>query len=201
MFDMGGVVFTLDQSAAIQRLNELGIHDAAERLDPYTQGGIFGDLERGIITPETFRAELSKIAGRELTLEDCRYAWLGYVKEVPQRNLELLRQLRREGYRLLLLSNTNPFMWSWANSAEFDGNGHPITSYFDRCYLSFEMKMMKPDDLVFRHVLMNEKSFPSNIFFVDDGPRNVAQASQIGFQTFCPENGADWTQTIRDYIQ
>ena len=201
MFDMGGVIFTLDHSEAVSRFNKLGIHDAAKRLDPYTQGGIFGDLERGLISPETFRSELSKIAGHDLTLEECRYAWLGYAKEVPQRNLQLLRQLRQEGYRLLLLSNTNPLMWSWADSPEFDGHGNAISSYFDHCYLSFQMKMMKPDELMFRQVLMNEKSFPFNILFVDDGPRNVAQASQIGFQTYCPENGADWTQEIREYIK
>lgn len=200
MFDMGGVIFTLDQSEAIRRLNELGIADAAERLDPYTQGGIFGDLERGLITPETFRIELSKIANRELSLEDCRYAWLGYAKEVPERNLELLRKLREEGYRLLLLSNTNPFMMSWVDSCEFDGKGNSLRTYLDKCYLSYEMKMMKPDESIFRAVLQSEQSFPYNILFVDDSPRNVAVASQIGYRTFCPENGADWTKDIYNYL-
>ena len=71
----------------------------------------------------------------------------------------------------------------------------------DACYLSYEMKLMKPDDNMFRQVLMNEKTFPNEILFVDDGPRNVAVASQIGFRTYCPENGADWTKEIFERLK
>ena len=49
LFDMGGVVITLAQPQAIERFKALGLKDAAERLDAYTQQGIFGDLEAGKI--------------------------------------------------------------------------------------------------------------------------------------------------------
>ena len=211
MFDLGGVIITLDQPSAVRRFKELGLANAEEMLDPYCQHGIFGDLEQGAISAETFRLELSKLVGRELTFDECRYAWLGYAKEVPQRNLKLLEELRRQGYRLLLLSNTNPYMMSWAMSKDFslgpdgkdgrDGEGHALSDYMDACYLSYEMKVMKPEDIMFRNVLMTEKSFPYEVLFVDDGPRNVAVASQIGFRTFCPENGADWTKEIFKYLE
>lgn len=196
MFDLGGVIITLDQPTAISRFKELGLKNAEEMLDPYRQHGIFGDVEQGAISAETFRLELSKLVGRELSFDECKYAWLGYAKELPQRNLELLRELRRQGYRLLLLSNTNPFMMSWVMSPEFDGQGHSISDYMDACYLSYLMKVMKPDESMFRQVLTAEKTFPSEILFVDDGPHNVAVASQLGFRTYCPENGADWTKEI-----
>jgi len=66
--------------------------------------------------------------------------------------------------------------------------------------LSYQLKMMKPSEEIFRHVLMQEKTFPDEILFVDDGPRNVAAASQIGFHTFCPVNGEDWTEEIYKFI-
>ena len=44
LFDMGGVVITLDQQQAIKRFKALGLKDAEQRLDAYTQQGIFGDL-------------------------------------------------------------------------------------------------------------------------------------------------------------
>ena len=61
--------------------------------------------------------------------------------------------------------------------------------------------MMKPDTNFFHHVLMNERIFPSDTLFVDDGPRNVAVASQMGIRTFCPPNGSDWTQEIEKYLE
>ena len=194
-------MITLDPQQAISRFEALGLKDAEKRLDSYIQTGIFGDLEHGLITPEDFRREFSKLVGREVTREECAYAWQGYAKEVPQRNLEALQKLRQEGYRVLLLSNTNSYMMEWAESPAFDGKGHPVSFYFDHCYLSYQMKLMKPSEDIFRAVLRNEKTFASECLFVDDGARNVATASQLGMFTFCPENGADWTKEIWEKVK
>lgn len=201
IFDLGGVILTLDQPQAVRRFEALGLKDAEQRLDPYTQQGIFGDLEEGKIDAEAFRLELSKLIGREVSFDECCYAWQGYAKELPQRNLDALKKLRSEGYRLILLSNTNPYMMEWVDSPRFDGQGHGIRDYMGACYLSYEMKVMKPADSFFRRVLMAEKIPPSACLFVDDGPRNVAAASQIGIRTYCPENGADWTEEIYSYLK
>lgn len=201
LFDLGGVIITLDQQQSVRRFEELGLKDAQQRLNAYTQEGIFGDLEGGLIDAETFRRELSLLVGRQVTHAECAYAWQGYAKEVPQRNLDALQRLRSEGYRLLLLSNTNPYMMEWVNSADFDGHGHGVGHYFDALYLSYEMRLMKPAEEIFLRVLMAEQVPPSSCLFIDDGPRNVATASQVGLNTFCPENGADWTQKIYQYLR
>ena len=138
IFDLGGVIITLDPQEAIRRFRELGLHDAVKQLDSYTQTGIFGDLERGNISDETFRSEISKMVNREVSWDECRYAWLGYAREVPKRNLDVLRKLREEGYRLFLLSNTNPYMMSWVKSPDFDGEGHSIEDYLDGCRAVYE---------------------------------------------------------------
>jgi putative hydrolase of the HAD superfamily len=203
MFDLGGVLLTLDQPEAVRRFKELGLQDADRMLDPYRQGGIFGALEQGAISADTFREELSKLIGREVSHEECCHAWLGYAKEVPPRNIELLKALKAKGYRVILLSNTNPYMMSWVMSDRFYTDGqekHSLGDFMDACYLSYQMKLMKPDDAMFRQVLMTEQTFPYEMLFVDDGPRNVAVASQIGIKTFCPENGADWTKEIYNYL-
>lgn len=201
IFDLGGVIITLDQPQAIRRFTALGLANADQQLDAYTQGGIFGDLERGTITAEDFRRELSLLVGREVSYDECRHAWLGYCRELPQRNLNALVRLRREGYRLLLLSNTNPYMMSWVMSSDFDGQGHSLEHYMDACYCSYQMSVMKPDKDIFTRVLEAEQILPSETLFVDDGLRNVATASQMGIKTFCPENGADWTQEIYEYLK
>lgn len=201
VFDLGGVIMTIDQPSAVKRFSELGLSDAAERLDPYTQAGFFGDLEEGRITAEEFRQLLSHAAGNDLTLEQCEYAWRGYVSEVPARNLKMLETLRNRGFRLILLSNTNPFMMHWALSNEFSGDGHSLSDYFDALYLSFREKVMKPNEKIFRNMLIGEHIFPDETLFVDDSPRNVAAASELGIHTFCPENGSDWTSRIFSEIE
>ena len=91
-------------------------------------------------------------------------------------------------------------MMSWVRSTEFDGPGHSIDYYMDACYLSYQLGVLKPDTEFFHRVLMTEKIMASETLFIDDGPRNVATASQMGIRTYCPQNGADWTTTIYEYI-
>ncbi|WP_370798266.1 HAD family hydrolase [Xylanibacter rarus] len=197
VFDLGGVIMTLDPAEALRRFKALGLSDAERYLDAYTQSGIFGNLEEGKITAEDFRSKLSSLTGHELTFDECKHAWLGYRKDVPQRNLDLLKELRAKGYRLILLSNTNPFMMDWALSCEFDGKGSSLNDYFDALYLSYRLGIMKPAPDFFRQVLDNENILPEETLFVDDGPRNVEAAGKLGFMTMCPDNGSDWTGELR----
>lgn len=201
VFDFGGVIVTIDQKQAVRHFEEIGLKNAAECLDPYTQSGIFGDLEEGKITAETFRAELSKMVGRELSYGECEYGWRGYCKELPYKNLQTLLKLKEDGYRIILLSNTNPFMMGWADSDNFDEHGHSLSFYFDAMYRSYEVGMMKPSVEIFRHLVDSEKINPAETLFVDDGSRNIKAAETVGMKTFQPENGKDWTKNIFEYLR
>ena len=150
IFDMGGVVITLDNGEAGKRFVELGLKNFNELMDPYKQNGINGDLEEGKLSEEEYRHKMSQMLGREVSFEELKHCWLGYVKEVPARKLMTLRNLKKQGYRVVLLSNTNPYMSSFTDSEEFSGDGHPIGDYFDAMYRSYEVKYMKPDENFFR---------------------------------------------------
>lgn len=203
IFDFGGVIMTLDHGRAIGRFQQLGLKDAANILDPYTQGGIFGALEVGAASPEQFKSALSEMCGRDISYDECRWAWLGYAKDVPKRNITMLKRLRREGYRLIMLSNTNPYMMSWARSSDFsrgldddEPQGAGVEHYFDAIYPSYEVRVMKPDIRFFQHVLSSENINPEETLFVDDGPRNIEVAATTGMRTFLPINGVDWTEPL-----
>ncbi len=195
-FDLGGVVIALSYEQAVKRFEEIGLSDARKHLDAFCQQGIFGDLEKGVITPEEFRTEISRLVGRELSHDECRYAWHGYVEAVPQRNLQMLLRLRQRGYKVCLLSNTNPYMMQWAMSNEFDGNGHSIEHYFDHLYLSYQCKQMKPSPEIFWMMLEGQQSSPEETLFIDDSQKNIEAAKALGIQTLFPKNNEDWTKPL-----
>lgn len=196
VFDLGGVVFRLDKSIAIARFKQIGVTHVEEFLDDYAQKGIFGDLEAGLLTAEQYRDELSRLTGKQLTMEELEYAWTGYAAELYQRNFDALLRLRHEGYPVALLSNTNPFMMRWARSNKFDGNGHGLDYYFDRLYLSYEMRMMKPSAEIFKAMIDGECTSPDNILFIDDSARNCEAAAALGIKTLNPANGSDWRTDV-----
>ena len=201
VFDLGGVIMTICQEEAIKRFKSIGFKNVEDYLNPYTQTDIFGDIEEGKISAEQFRAKLSELIGKEVTYEECKFAWLGYRQDVPLRNLDILRKLKAQGYKLILLSNTNPFMMSWGLSGEFDGNGNSLESYFDSLYLSYKLGVMKPNKKIFQYIIDNEKIQPSESLFIDDGERNINTARLLGFKTLCPINGEDWTKELIELLK
>ena len=201
VFDLGGVIMTICQDEAIKRFKSIGLKNVEDYLNPYTQTDIFGDIEEGKISAEQFRAKLSELIGKEVTYEECKFAWLGYRQDVPLRNLDILRKLKVQGYKLILLSNTNPFMMSWGLSGEFDGNGNSLESYFDSLYLSYKLGVMKPNKKIFQYIIDNEKIQPGESLFIDDGERNINAARLLGFKTLCPINGEDWTKELIELLK
>lgn len=199
-FDLGGVVLALSFDNAVRRFEEIGLKDARRHLDAFCQQGIFGDLEAGRITAEDFRIELGKLIGRDITADECFYAWHGYVETVPQRNLDALLDLRAKGYKVCLLSNTNPYMMQWACTSAFDGGSHPIDYYFDHLYLSYQCKVMKPSPMIFEMMLRGQNATPEETLFIDDSPRNCEVAQQLGIHTLCPQNNEDWIPMLNEYL-
>ena len=199
-FDLGGVVIALSYEQAVKRFEEIGLKDARQHLDAFHQQGIFGDLEQGTITAEEFRIELGKLIGREMTYEECLYAWHGYVENVPQKNLQMLLKLRQLGYKVCLLSNTNPYMMQWAMSSEFDGQGHSLDYYFDHLYLSYQCKHMKPSAEIFQMMLEGQQATAEETLFIDDGKKNVEAAQSLGMKTLFPENNEDWTEPLANLL-
>lgn len=192
-FDFGGVLFDLSWEGAVERFKGIGLADAEQRLDRFHQRGIFEELESGRMAPDDFRAELSRMCGRPLSHEEVRHAWLGYVGvPMDEQKLRDLDRLRADGYRTFLLSNTNPFVQSWAESAEFSASGRPLSSYLEKCYTSYEVGIMKPDSGIFRFMLADAGILPEETVFLDDSPANVAAAEALGIHTMLVEKNGPW---------
>lgn len=99
LVDVGGVLIDLHRSAAVDRLRELGVTDADEMLDAYRQTGGFLDYESGLISTEDFAHHLSETYHREITIEQLRWALLGFLKRVCEEKLTFLEEEIAPHYR------------------------------------------------------------------------------------------------------
>lgn len=138
--------------------------------------------------------------GRTPNWEETRQAWLGYFTGLDERLLDCLKELRKR-YRLFVLSNTNPYVMDWACSPEFSSKGEPLTEFFDKLYLSYQIGVTKPDRRIFDFLIADADILPSESLFIDDGAGNVQAARQLGFQTYCPHNGEDWRDALTVLLQ
>ena len=206
IFDFGGVLINLNRQAAVDKLVELGVHDADELLNNYVQSGLFLDLESGAVTPDEFRSKLrDKYNLQHITDEQIDEAFLAFLLDIPEYKLQLLRQLKSsarnavgEPVRIVMLSNTNGIHFPYCIKKHFEYDGYKMSDYFDALYLSYEMRASKPDDEIFLKLLEAEKVKPEECFFLDDGPRNIESAQRLGFQVHLVKLDDDLSSIIRN---
>lgn len=191
VFDFGGVLTLLDTDEALRRFKALGLEKPEEYINPYCQNGPFYRLENGDITAEQFCTELGEICNRSISQEEAKEAWCGFIVSVHETFLEYLQQLRPR-YRLSVLSNTNPFIQSWARSPEFTSKGKALDNYFDMLFLSYRMGASKPGEEIYRKMLLEGNMNPQETLFIDDSAKNIEAARKVGINTLKVNNSEDW---------
>ena len=89
--------------------------------------------------------------------------------------LEIIEELK-SSYSLVLCSNTDP--WHWQKVL----HEIPFIKEFEHFYLSFEMKLNKPDAQVFKQILSSLSIQGQDCIFIDDTVENIEVAKQFGIQ-------------------
>ena len=199
VFDFGGVLTTIDTERALQRFRDLGVEEPEQYINSYCQKGPFFELENGDIDAEEFCRRLRQICNREITFEQAKEAWLGFLVEIHTTLLEHLQTLRGS-YRLSVLSNTNPFIQSWALTKDFTPVGKSLADYFDMLFFSYRMRFSKPSREIYCKMLADGGMRAEETLFVDDSTKNIEAASETGIRTLLVENGEDWREKLSNAL-
>ena len=172
----------LQRLKAIEALSSLGYKDAEVLLGEYAQKGPFLQLETGEISSADIYDLLLPQCKEGTTCGDIRDAFEEFLRDLPIERLRMLDRLREKGYKLYVLSNTNPIMYHhWIEEA-FRKDGKSVNDYFDGIVVSFQEKTCKPDQNIFKRVVERYGLDPTETMMLDDSPANVAAAKAIGLQ-------------------
>ena len=181
--DFGGVLIDLDRQRCLQ--------DVEHTLDIYHQQDFFQQYEKGLISSAGFRNVIREKIGRDVADARIDAAWNSFLVSIPTYKLDLLLALRKD-YVVYLLSNTNEIHWEWSCEHAFPYKAFRVEDYFEHIFLSYEMKMAKPDEEIFRKVLDDAGLDPKETFFIDDSETNCLTARSLGISTYTPKAGEDW---------
>lgn len=197
IFDFGGVIVDVSREQAVESFKKIGVSNADEIIGTYKQTGIFLELEEGKISRNDFYDALRESSGGNMTNEEIDSAWLGFFLPLQQERVDFLLELRKK-YNLFLLSNTNPIVMSWANSPNFTPAGKPLSDYFDKLYLSYQMGVIKPEKIIFEQVIQDANIKPEESLFIDDGKSNVEAGKSCGMRTYQPKEREDYRYIFLD---
>ena len=137
---------------------------------------------------EGLPAQLTQAAIDEIAAAYCD-AFFVYPPQVHEHAAEVLREVKAEGYKVGLLSNTG-MTPGYAFRAFLEQQG--LTPYFDVMAFSDEMLLSKPARLMFQRVLKDMGADPGETVHVGDHLRNdVLGARDAGLRTI-------WIETYGD---
>ncbi len=185
VFDFGGVLLNLNPDKCRAAFHALGIHQIEEFIDRYRPKGLFYEAECGNIGQETFIREMQKLADRPVSREEIIAAYTSFLIELPLYKLQLLRSLK-EYRRVYLLSNINELCHNYCKEHFFRQEGKTMADYFDRFYLSYQLRICKPDPAIFEMMLQDSGLDPATTLFIDDSAANTAVAERYGINTYLP---------------
>ena len=184
IFDLGGVLVDLDIERCTAAFRELGMNRVAGLINPCYPAEMIGRLERGDLSFHEACDAMRKLDGRyDVTDAQIAGAYGAFLAGVPVWKLRQVERLRGAGIRTYVLSNNNP--------ATMD-------DYFDKVYLSYELRELKPSEAIFRKVIADSGIVPAQTLFIDDGQKNVDAAQALGFAVYKPAPGEDFGHLLEE---
>jgi putative hydrolase of the HAD superfamily len=177
IFDMGNVLIDIDFKRVLGVWSNLSGTPLAHLMERFTLGEVFQQHERGEISDQQFAEELCNEMGIALSFEQFSAGWQSVFVALRPEAIEIMKKLRQQGHRVVVLSNTNNLhLDHWpTHYPEIEQNA-------DAVYLSQKIGLRKPDPAIFQYVLDKEGFSAQEAVFFDDVAENVNAASALGIQ-------------------
>lgn len=201
IFDLGGIIVNLNKDKSIETFKSLGLGEVEKFLDNCYQLGPFGKVEHGSITVKEFCEEIREITNTQVADEDICRAFTDFLVDIPRERLEYVKKLKSMGYRTFVLSNNNQVIYPVLCEMIKEVDNEPIESYFERIYISCEMKLTKPSKEIFEALVADSGITPSEALFIDDGAHNIKTAEELGFNTLHIESNESFIPKLEEIIK
>lgn len=179
ILDLGGVLFDIEFERTRQALLTLpGYNGASIDFGVEQQSDIFVSYDRGDISTAEFRAGLRSLYGFTCDDSTLDRAWCaildkGLFHDATQRVEQFKHTFNAE--RTVILSNISEL-----HHLDCAERCKPVFDKVDAVYLSYVIRLRKPDTNAFLHVCSAEGFTPSNTALVDDSKSNCLAAESLG---------------------
>lgn len=187
IFDLGGVFIHINYEVTIHEFIKLGYINAENLYSQKEQALLFQEYEKGIISTPHFINKLLDQSEDKPSPNQIVHAWNAMLGEIELSSVDVLKSLQGKK-RLFMLSNTNELHWEIVQRKWNQLDEKPISSYFEKVYVSHEFGMRKPDASTFQEVCRIHDLSPSKTLFIDDSIQHIHGAQEAGLNTFFLED-------------
>lgn len=170
-FDLGNVLIFFSHQKMCRQIASAYETSPEMIYDVYFKNKMAEHYELGEVTSDELHAHLNRTFKKEVNFLELMQA----ASSIFEPNLELfplVKKLKEQGSRLILLSNTCEAHFNYAYSH------FPVLKLFDDFLLSYELKMQKPEPRIFHKALALAHGNPC--IYIDDLGENIKAAKKVG---------------------
>lgn len=197
VFDLGKVILPFEHRQIAVKLHEASMirdrfkpDDVFQFLFDHSRGFV-NVYEEGRTTSREFFMKLRERYKLDLEFEEFKEIWNNIFEEDPAVN-EAILYLKKKGYPVFLLSNTNEL--HFAHIIE----KYPIVNYLDEWILSFEVGAKKPSEKIYDTIFEKKTVERHEVLYIDDIPQYVEAAASYGIPGIVFREAADIWKVIHE---
>lgn len=172
-FDLGNVLVFFSHAKMFDQIADCAGMAPAKVKEILYETELRERYEKGLIDTEHLYRLFLKQSPRPFALHEFMTAFADIF--TPNTELwPLVTALKKQGMRLILLSNTSECHFNHVYSH------FPILHQFDHKVLSYEVGSWKPDLRIFHKALSHSQCAPEECFYIDDIPAFISGAKKAG---------------------
>ena len=177
IFDFGGIILTVKMKEIVKKFT-----DSKEKQEFILNNVVnspewieYGLIDTGYITREDF---INLVNDRTNNIhkdlvEDFINNYINHVY-VDDKIIELIKDLKKQGYKIYLLSNTQKY--------SYEKFIKDIEYLFDGITLSFKEHLLKPYNAIYERLIEKYNLVPEESLFIDDREDNISTANKYGIK-------------------
>jgi epoxide hydrolase-like predicted phosphatase len=191
IFDLGRVLVKVDLKPFIYQFSK-AFNIEPDTLKKNKDDGVHLDFQAGKITGEDFHRITCENFNQAVPIDRFKDIWSSMLAGAVEGTAEIVNKLVEKDYTLSLLSNTDPWHFQYCEK------NIAALQKFERKFLSYDLRMRKPDAEIFLTVAEKLAAKPEQCLFIDDLEENIEAAKSLNFHTVLFQNAEQLRNELRE---
>ena len=200
IFDLAGVLLNLNLERDTEALLSVGLPDFEGCITSREIHGPISKYLYGLSDKAEFLKAIRPFCFPEATDEEILASMDAVLDDIPSSRLAALVELRKH-YKVYLLSNLYDTAWDLTQEL-IQKEGYTIEQCFDEAFISYKMRLAKPNPLIYQKVFEATGIKPEETIYFDDSHDNIEAARKLGIiSCLVPMNRIETCEEYQQLIE
>lgn len=191
IFDIGNVLLSFEPKEYMKTKIKIREENIEKLFNEIFLSEEWLMLDRGTIEePMAIERIIERNAELSEDIKTVFKDWYSILVPIPK-TVELLKSLKSKGYNIYYLSNFHDLAFKDVT------NKNEFFNLFDGGVVSYEEKLLKPEEEIHKRLIERYNLIPEETIFVDDTKVNVEAAKKLGIRAFVFESPEKFEEDLR----